>query len=242
MRKLAALLLLIAVVPAYAVKAAPRAKHRKRVHHPTWFDYRAFPPTPDSLILQNEIIDKLGLPRIQDSKALASLVERNKLVPITANKYVRISPKLEADRRYCKPWVDDFLQDLGKAYYDRFEEPIQVNSAVRTIRVQMRLLRWNHNAAPFHGEKASAHLAGVAVDLQRRGLTKEQMTFIQDKLLGLGNMVIVEEELKQPCFHVVVDGDYILPPEMPPLKMDLPDFLKEVPNGTNDLDPTAPKN
>ena len=246
MRRLVALLLLVCAVPAYAVKAAPRAKHRRRVHQPTWFEYRAFPPTPDSLILQNEIIDKLGLPRIKDSKALASLVENNKLVPITENKYVRISPKLEADRRYCKPWVDDFLQDLGKAFYDRFEEPIQVNSAVRTIRVQMRLLRWNHNAAPVHGEKASAHLAGIAVDLQRRGLTRDQMTFIQDKLLGLGTRVIVEEELKQPCFHVVVTGDYILPPEMPPVEMKLPDLLilkPEVPNGnTSDNNPTAPEN
>ena len=118
-----------------------------------------------------------------------------------------------------------------------------MNSAVRTVRVQMRLLRWNHNAAPVHGEKASAHLAGIAVDLQRRGLTKEQMTFIQDKLLGLGNMVIVEEELKQPCFHVVVDGDYILPPEMPKMEMKLPDLLfskPEPPNGNSDNNPIRP--
>lgn len=236
MRTLAALLLLVCVVPAHAARA-PRAKHRKRVHQPTWFDYRAFPPTPDSLLLQNDLIDKLGLPRIKDSKALADLVDRNKLVPITENRYVRISPKLEADRRYCKPWVNDFLQDLGQAYFDRFEEPIQVNSAVRTVRVQMRLLRWNHNAAPVHGEKASAHLAGVAVDLQRRGLTKEQMTFIQDKLLALGTMVIVEEELKQPCFHIVVDGNYIMPPpELPPAEIKLPEFLKEVPNGNPVVD------
>ena len=233
MRKLAALLLLFCVVPAYGVKAAPRAKHRKHKHQPTWFEYRAFPPTPESLILQNEAIDRLGLPRIKDSKALVALEENDELVPITANRYVRISPKLEADRRYARPFVDTFLQELGKEYFDQFEDSLQVNSAVRTMKTQMRLLRWNRNAAPVHGEKASAHLAGVAVDLQRRGLTQAQVRFIQTKLsfyVTMG-MVIVEEELKQPCFHIVVTGEYVAPVERKPdLKL-----LKEVPNGSHDF-------
>lgn len=236
MRKLAALLLLVCVVPAYALRAAPRAKHRKKVHHPSWFEYRALPPTPESLYQQNEVIDKLGLPRIQDSKALEALVQSGDLVPITSNKYVRVSPKLEVNRRYCKPWVDAFLQELGQEYFTAFEEPIQVNSAVRTIKTQMKLLRWNHNAAPVHGEKASAHLAGVAVDLQRRGLTQAQVRFIQQRLLTLAglNMVIVEEELKQPCFHIVVTGDYLW---LPPVEMKPSDllFLQEVPNGNHDF-------
>jgi len=52
------------------------------------------------------------------------------------------------------------------------------------------------------------------VDLQRRGLTPAQVHFIQQKLLYLAklNMVIVEEELKQPCFHIVVTGEYPYPP------------------------------
>jgi hypothetical protein len=229
MRKFAVLLLLIAVMPAHALRAAPRAKHRKRVHQPSWFDYRAFPPTPESLYQQNDAIDKMGLPRIKDSKALVVLEQSNELVPLTANRYVRISPKLEADRRYAKPFVDAFLQELGKEYFDQFEDSLQVNSAVRTMKTQMRLLRWNHNAAPVHGDKASAHLAGVAVDLQRRGLTQAQVRFIQQKLsfyVTMG-MVIVEEELKQPCFHIVVTGDYAPSVESKP---DLK-FLKEVPNG-----------
>ena len=234
MRKLAALLLLFCI-PAAALAARPvRAKKHRKPRQPSWFAYRAFPPTPDSLLLQNAAIDELGLPRIKDSKALVALVQSDELVPITANKYVHISPKLEANRRYCRPWVDAFLQELGKAYFDRFEEPIQVNSAVRTTKTQMSLLRWNHNAAPVHGDKASAHLAGVAVDLQRRGLTQAQVRFIQQRLLYLAglNMVIVEEELKQPCFHIVVTGTY---PWLPPLKLEekQPDLLfwKEVPDG-----------
>jgi Family of unknown function (DUF5715) len=238
-------LLLSLCLPACAgaVTHAKVRKHRKP-KQPSWFDVRAFPPTPDSLLQQNAVIDGLGLPRIKDKKALLALEDSNDLVPITENKYVRVNPGIERDRRYCKPWVDVFLQELGKEYFERFEEPIQVNSAVRTVRTQMTLLRWNHNAAPIHGDKASAHLAGVAVDLQRRSLTREQITFIQQKLLHLAklNMVIVEEELKQPCFHIVVTGDYPFPPA-PVLNLPLdtkpPDLLflqpepkkPEAPNG-----------
>ena len=236
MRKLL-LVVLALCVSAHAVHAKPRKKHHKP-HKPTWFEYRAFPPTSESLIQQNQAIDALHLIRIIDKKQLTSMVDEDLLVPVEQNHYVRISPKLEADRRFCKPWVNAFLQELGQAYYEEFGDAIQVNSAVRTIKTQMRLLRWNHNAAPFHGEKASAHLAGVAVDLQRRGLTQAQVRFIQQKLLALAamHMVIVEEELKQPCFHVVVTGDYpYLPASVSKKQPVLVDF-KEV---THDFDSAA---
>jgi len=220
-RRFIALLLLLCL----PIAAFPRTRHRKPRAIP-WFDYRAFPPTPSSLIEQNAVIDGMGLPRIKDKKALAALVQSGDLVPVTENRYVHVNPKLEADRRFVRPWVDDFLQELGQEYFDHFEEPIQVNSGVRTMKTQMSLLRWNHNAAPVHGEKASAHLAGIAVDLQRRGLTQEQVKFIQQKLLYLAalKMVIVEEELKQPCFHIVVTGEY---PWLPPMRLDSkpPDLL-----------------
>lgn len=215
MRRLLVAVLLLSI-PALAVTTrAPHHRH-KRQHKPTWFEYRVFIPSHENLLSQNTAIDEMGLPRLRDDKALKLAVADDDLVPITSNKYVRVSPKLEAKRRFCRPWVNAFLQELGQAYYEQFEEPIQVNSAVRTIRTQIKLLRWNHNAAPAHGETASAHLAGVAVDLQRRGLTRAQIHFIQNRLLYFAklNMVIVEEELKQPCFHVVVTGDYPFPPKV----------------------------
>jgi hypothetical protein len=239
-RKLVWLLALAITSPAFGVMAVPhqrvRVRHKKK-HTPTWFEYRVFIPSHENLLAQNAAIDDMGLPRLRDDKALKFSVEGDELVPITENQYVRISPKLEAKRRFCKPWVDMFLQELGSEYYTQFGDQIQVNSAVRTVRTQMHLLRINHNAAPAHGETASAHLAGVAVDLQRRGLTPAQVHFIQKKLLYLSklNMVIVEEELKQPCFHVVVTGDYPYPPTMPyiqPQPLNL--FTPEVPNGRTD--------
>ena len=215
MRRLLVAVLMLSI-PAIAVTTRPPHHHKVRKHKPTWFEYRVFIPSHENLLSQNTAIDEMGLPRLQDDKALKLAVNDDDLVPITENKYVRISPKLESKRRYCRPWVNAFLQELGQAYYEQFEEPIQVNSAVRTIRTQIKLLRWNHNAAPAHGETASAHLAGVAADLQRRCLTRAQIHFIQNWLLRYVklNMVIVEEELKQPCFHVVVTGDYPFPPKV----------------------------
>jgi hypothetical protein len=209
---LLALAMLLAASPALSAKPA---RHHRRPSA-SWFEYRVFVPSRENLRSQNAMIDQLGLPRIQSDDALREFIGSADLVPVTENKYVRVSPRLEAKRRFCRPSVDLFLQELGAAYYAEFGEPIQVNSAVRTVKTQLRLLRWNHNAAPAHGETASAHLAGVAVDLQRRGLTRPQIRFIQTRLLFLAGlqMVIVEEELRQPCFHVVVTGEYPSPPQL----------------------------
>jgi hypothetical protein len=222
LRRSLLLLVLLSLVPfAGALRAQPtthvrvqRTRRHKKPRQPKWWEYRVFVPSHENLLLQNAVADALGLERIKDDKTLKILEADADLIPITSNKYVRVSPRLEAKRRYCRPWVDAFLQELGQAYYAEFEEPIQVNSAVRTQKTQSWLRRWNHNAAPVHGETASVHLAGIAVDLQRRGLTKPQVRFIQQRLLYFAklNMVVVEEELKQPCFHIVVTGDYPYPP------------------------------
>lgn len=225
-------MLFLCAVPASAM----RVKHPKK-HKPAPVDERVFIGTAESLISQNQAIDVMGLPRIQDDKQLRSLISENALVALTSNQYVTISPKLEAKRRYVKPSVDEFLQELGQEYYAQFGKPIQVNSAVRTIKTQLSLIRWNRNAAPIHGEKASAHLAGVAVDLQRRGLTLGEIRFLQQKLLVLSNsgMVLVEEEIKEPCFHIVITGKYS--PSPPEIKFEPMLFPKEI---LSDEQPTIP--
>jgi len=234
MRRGLLLLLLLSLVPfagALRAQSTPtpvrtqRTRRHKKPRQPKWWEYRVFLPSHENLLLQNAAADALGLERIKDDKALKVLEADADLVPITSNKYVCVSPKLEAKRRYCRPWVDTFLQELGQAYYVEFEEPIQVNSAVRTQKTQIKLLHINRNAAPAHGDVASVHLTGMAVDLQRRGLTRKQIRFIQQKLLYLSNlgMVIVEEELSNgSCFHVVVTGEYPYPPKIKNIPMPFP--------------------
>jgi hypothetical protein len=195
-RKLAVVLLLLAAQCSAHVR-----HHRVSV-------YRAFPPSHSSLVAQNIEIDRLGLPRIQTDAELAELVESGDLVPVMETRSLKIAANLPKNRRYCKQWTWQFLQDISTHYYAAYDKPLQVNSAVRTVRVQRSLTHWNHNAAPAHGETASSHLAGLTVDIARRGLSKAQIKWVETYLLNLGEQVIVEEEIQQPCFHILVRGNY----------------------------------
>ena len=104
----------------------------------------------------------------------------------------------------------DFLNDISSAYYKEFHQQIQVNSAVRTVLVQKKLRRHNRNAAPETGETASSHLAGLTVDLQRRGMSKAQVKWVEDYFKPLKELGLIEpeEERRQWCFHVMVAGSY----------------------------------
>ncbi len=169
-----------------------------------------FRPSRDSLLRQNQEIDRIELPRIQDDDELEDLKASNALVPILESKTVKIDRRLDPARRYCRPWTRDFVEDLSQAYYRQFRAQIQVNSAVRTVKVQKKLRRHNRNAAPAEGETASSHLAGVTVDLQRRGMSKEQVRFVQRYLFYLRELGLVEpeEERRQWVFHVMVFDRY----------------------------------
>jgi hypothetical protein len=169
-----------------------------------------FRPSHDSLLAQNQEIDRLQLPRIADDTELEELKASNALVPIVASDTLRIEPSLDPSRRYCRPWARDFVEDLSAAYYRQFHDQIQVNSAVRTVIVQKKLRRHNRNAAPEVGETASSHLAGLTLDLQRRGMTKQEIRFVERYLFYLHALGLVEpeEERRHWCFHVMVSDRY----------------------------------
>src|SRR4030081_3818830 len=169
-----------------------------------------FRPSHDSLLRQNEEINRIELTRIQDDDELEALKASNALVAIRESVTVKIDRKLDPARRYCRPWTRDFVDDLSEAYYRQFPAQIQVNSAVRTVKGQKKLRRHNRNAAPAEGDTASSHLAGVTVDLQRRGMTKEEIRFVERYLFYLNALSLVEpeEERRHWCFHVMVSNHY----------------------------------
>jgi hypothetical protein len=179
-----------------------------RFHRLRWNP--VFRPSHESLLLQNAEIDRLNLPRIRDDRELQRLIAGEDLVPIVPNESLRIQPSLDPGRRYCRPWTLDFVQDISEAYYKEFHQQIQVNSAVRTVLVQKKLRRHNRNAAPESGETASSHLAGLTVDLQRRGMTKSQVKWMEDYMRPLKELGLIEpeEERRHWCFHIMVGGSY----------------------------------
>ncbi len=200
-------------VPAFALHSyvvPRRARHLRRAHLRRLRWNPVFRPSRESLLLQNQEIDRLELPRIQDDAELEQLKANDQLVPIVAGPTLRFDPRLDPDRRYCRPWTREFLDDLGQAYYEKFHTSIQVNSAVRTVKIQKRLRRHNRNAAPAEGEIASSHLAGVTVDIQRRGLSREQIKWLQSYMLPLKQQGLIEpeEERRQWVFHVMVSDHY----------------------------------
>lgn len=204
------ILILAVSCQAFGVRpvVAPRYHRMHRFRRVRWNP--VFKPSRESLLLQNAEINRLNLPRIRDDKQLEQLKSDGELVAIVPTEALRIQPSLEPGRRYCRPWTLDFLNDISRAYYKEFGEQIQVNSAVRTVIVQKKLRRHNRNAAPESGETASSHLAGLTVDLQRRGLSKAQIKWVQDYMRPLKELGLIEpeEERRHWCFHIMVGGAY----------------------------------
>ncbi|HSY13691.1 MAG TPA: DUF5715 family protein [Verrucomicrobiae bacterium] len=220
-------LILIASVPAMAVT---HVVAHARVHHShhavlrtavSTRHYRGhyqvglgrwtpmFPGSHDMLVRENEELDRMQLPRINDDYELTRYELSQDLVPVSESDGLKIAADLPDNRRYCRPWTRDFLQDFSAAFYEQFHTPIQVNSLVRTVEQQHRLRRWNRFAAPEFGDTASTHLTGVTFDMSRRGLTYEQYEWIRNYLLPLQAQGMVDPiEERQPVLHVVVYEKY----------------------------------
>ena len=163
------------------------------------------------LVHQNAMADQEGLERVRDDEHLARLREGGQLVALPAGPALEVDERLPGNRRYCRPWTAQFLAAVSRAHYTRFGTPLQVNSAVRTVEVQERLVRTNGNAAPPSGETASPHLTGQAVDLAKKGLSMTEIAWLRGYLLPLVQQgkVDVEEEFQQSCFHISVYKSYL---------------------------------
>ncbi len=85
-----------------------------------------------------------------------------------------------------------------------------MNSAVRTVEYQKRLMRQNGNAAAAEGDIVSPHLTGATIDIAKQGLSREEMAWMRSQLLGLqqAGKIDVEEEFAQACFHITVYKSY----------------------------------
>jgi hypothetical protein len=165
----------------------------------------------ESLIRQNEKTDADNLERIEDDADLQARISNGQLVRVPESSGLMVNQDLPVDRRYCRPWTAKFLADLSHAHEARFHRAFEVSSAVRTVAYQKRLMRINGNAAPAEGDVASPHLTGATIDIAKRGLTRDEIYWMRDRLQALQNegKIDVEEEFRQSCFHITVYKSYI---------------------------------
>ena len=163
------------------------------------------------LIHQNQMADREGLDRVRDDVDLLDLIRERKLVTLPENKAIHVDGRLPDNRRFSRPWTAAFLNILGRDFYASFHSPLQIDSAVRTVEFQQRLIRSNGNAAPAEGDTASPHLTGQAVDIAKRGLSLTQVAWMRVYLQPLIDQgkIDVEEEFQQACFHISVYKSYL---------------------------------
>jgi len=164
----------------------------------------------DSMLRQNEEIDRLQLPRIANDDELLDLEERQELVRIEDSRGLQVSAKIEDIRRYCRPWTLQFVNDLAEAHWDKFHRPLDLTSAVRTVEQQAKLRRRNRNAAPIEGDTASSHLAGLTIDIGKKGMSRAERKWFDQYLLEMQRNHIIEaaEERRQACYHIMVGAGY----------------------------------
>lgn len=217
-RVLAPLFLLLCPVLLQA-KAVMRTHYHvvRRSHSRARIRRLVLPRSPikgsrESLVRQNLRIDGDNLERIQDDDQLTQLEQSNELVPLPETAKATVSESLPDERRYCRPWTRDFVQEFAAKFYATFHKAIEVTSAVRTVEVQHHLLRINRNAAAESGELASPHLSGATIDITKKGMTRKQLAWARQYLLQMqnANLLDVEEEFRQSVFHITVYRSYEL--------------------------------
>jgi hypothetical protein len=233
MRRLAQLLLAIAILfdlplmaatktpvsrPGSSLSKPKRLKHAKHIRttgrhgrlRRIFIPWSPVKGSRESLLRQNERTEELE--RIEDDEQLFELTQSGALVELPDTKSAVVAGNLPEERRYCRPWTRTFVEDMGTDYYDEFRQPLTVTSAVRTVAVQKKLRRKNHNAADIDGDLASPHLTGATIDIGKRGMTKKQLIWMREYLLEQQNRGVIDvaEEFRQRVFHITVYKDYEL--------------------------------
>lgn len=185
-----------------------RSRRHARLRRVVWNPL--FRGSHELLVRQNLVIDEMDLPRIQDDEELEIREANQELVPVEDTESMSVASNLIENRRWCKPWTRDFLEDLSEAYYQQFHQPLMITSLVRTAEQQKKLRRHNHNAAPEEGDTVSTHLTGMTFDLYKRGMTRKQHKWIEDYFSPLKEAGLIDpiEERRQPVFHVTVFNEY----------------------------------
>ena len=191
----------------------PTLRHASLVRRRVVIPYSPLKGSLESLTRQNERMEADGLERILDEQDLADRIDQKLLVPLPASSSLAVNTDLLENHRYCRPWTASFLTDLAAEHEAQFHKALTVSSAVRTVEYQHHLMRRNGNAAAAEGDVVSPHLTGGTIDIAKTGMSRKELVWMRNRLLSMQveGTIDVEEEFRQPCFHITVYKGYLAP-------------------------------
>lgn len=109
--------------------------------------------------------------------------------------------------RNAKP----ILEELAKAYHQKFGRPLRVTSLTRSMDYQIGLNKINPNSFNVRGPGSlPPHTSGCAFDLARKHMTADEQNFLQEKLTEMekrGVLDALREGGANACFHVFIYPD-----------------------------------
>ncbi|MCY7374831.1 MAG: DUF5715 family protein [Pyrinomonadaceae bacterium] len=115
--------------------------------------------------------------------------------------------RLQMKRRLLRmfhPRAKAFLEELGKAYQEKFNRPLKVTSLTRSLEYQFDLAKDTRNA--YRG-RTPPHSTGATFDLAYMHMTAEEQTFLMSKLAEYeraGRIDALREVAQTPCIHMFV--------------------------------------
>jgi D-alanyl-D-alanine dipeptidase len=138
---------------------------------------------------------------------------------------VKYDLKNQADRKMFKrrllmtlhPKAVEVLEEIARAYKQKFNRPLRVTSMNRSLEYQFGLNRTDPNSFRVRSNNSlPPHTTGLAFDLARKQMTAEEQNFVLQKLGEMergGRIDGLIEYGANACFHVFVypDGK---PPKM----------------------------
>ena len=191
------LIFIICLLVPFSFGVSVHRSHRSNRHMHT--SIHLFAASPQSVPLENVYANRMMLTRYRDNRSLRRAVEAGELVSVK----IPCSPRLPKERRYLLSNTENFLETLDAEFTEQSGHHLTIDSAIRTVKVQRSILRWNRGAAPADGENASSHERGTTVDISRR-LKKGEYQWLLWKLFyyrEIGRVLVIEE---RGCIHLFV--------------------------------------
>jgi hypothetical protein len=110
-----------------------------------------------------------------------------------------------------RPEAAAVLDEIARAYQQRFGKRLAVSSLVRTMQYQRRLTRVNPNASKLD---ISPHTTGLAFDVLYKFMPNDEQNFVMQEIARLEQQGRVEAlRERRNCFHVYVFHTGQRPPE-----------------------------